>query len=744
MMKYMDHYVAGRFLHGADGFSPYYGASYWTRIYDQAEAPFTTWYEFAAGNGAFGFWTPPTGPLPAFTATLQADAAGSLKTATGTFSLGAQTKSGERVIVIRTGHKPPFRFGAAVELAAGADGQVHSRTRAGQWLVFSDTLRPFEAEFYGGPAPTTFAGTAISTGASMTGIRSSRRARSGQSCHLCPLARGPAGIRLGGNHRTRAISAARPAFVTIFGAIRNGTSCRRDLDTRTFGRRPCARRGPAVPNNDPGHQRAGGRDAAQGRKAVPAALLYRRRVGRCDRPGDRSRSKTRRPARRSAACRRWAPTRPAGPSRRPTVRFRRGAPRPRRSAPDPAPLVRPDDGQPGRPRDVDDGRAGQAARRIERRDRLRRGVHRMVRRGGQARLRRHDPGARPDKRIVVLKEPIGVVAAITPWNFPAAMITRKAGPAMAAGCTVVLKPASATPFSALALGELAERAGVPRGVFTCITGGAGGDRRRADVEPARAQTVVHRVDRDRQAADGAVRGHDQEDVARAGRQRAVHRVRRRRSRPARRRGDGLEVPQHRPDLRLRQPPPGAGRRLRRVRAAARRRRRRDAGRRRHRAGTVIGPLIDMKAVEKVEEHIGDAVKKGAEVVVGGHRHALGGTFFEPTVLTGVTTDMLIAREETFGPVAPLFRFKTEEEAIAMANDTEFGLAAYFYSRDVGRIWRVAEALEYGIVGINEGIISTEVAPFGGMKQSGMGREGSKYGIEEYLEIKYLCLGGIDR
>ncbi len=161
-------------------------------------------------------------------------------------------------------------------------------------------------------------------------------------------------------------------------------------------------------------------------------------------------------------------------------------------------------------------------------------------------------------------------------------------------------------------------------------------------------------------------------------------------------------------------------------------------------GAVIGPLIDMKAVEKVEAHIGDALKKGAKIVIGGKRSALGGSFFEPTVLTDVTTDMLITREETFGPVAPLYRFKTEAEAIGMANDTEFGLAAYFYSRDIGRIWRVAEALEYGIVGINEGIISTEIAPFGGMKESGIGREGSHYGIDEFLEVKYLCMGGIDR
>ncbi len=192
------------------------------------------------------------------------------------------------------------------------------------------------------------------------------------------------------------------------------------------------------------------------------------------------------------------------------------------------------------------------------------------------------------------------------------------------------------------------------------------------------------------------------------------------------------------------PHPGAGRRLRRLYQAPRRDRRRDEGRRRVEPGAVIGPLIDMKAVEKVEAHIADALKKGAKVVAGGKRAAQGGTFFEPTVLTDVTTDMVITKEETFGPVAPLYRFKSEADAVKMANDTEFGLASYFYSRDIGRIWRVAEALEYGIVGINEGIISTEIAPCGGMKESGIGREGSHYGIEEFLEVKYLCMGGIDR
>jgi succinate-semialdehyde dehydrogenase/glutarate-semialdehyde dehydrogenase len=354
------------------------------------------------------------------------------------------------------------------------------------------------------------------------------------------------------------------------------------------------------------------------------------------------------------------------------------------------------------------------------------------------------PAHGSDKRIVVLKEPIGVCAAITPWNFPAAMITRKCGPALAAGCTMVLKPASATPFSALALCELAERAGVPKGVFSCVTGNSGeiggemtsnpivrkltftgsteigkllmeqcaGTVKKtsmelggnapfivfddADIEMAVKGAIASKYRNAGQTCVCANRILVQDGVYAAFSERLAEAA------GAMQVGDGAKV------------------------------------------GTVIGPLIDMKAVEKVESHVADAVKKGAKIAVGGHRHALGGSFFEPTVLTGVTTDMLITREETFGPVAPLYRFKTEAEAIKMANDTEFGLAAYFYSRDIGRIFRVAEALEYGIVGINEGIISTEIAPFGGVKESGIGREGSKYGIEDYLEIKYLCLGGIDR
>jgi succinate-semialdehyde dehydrogenase/glutarate-semialdehyde dehydrogenase len=354
------------------------------------------------------------------------------------------------------------------------------------------------------------------------------------------------------------------------------------------------------------------------------------------------------------------------------------------------------------------------------------------------------PAHGPDKRIVVVKQPIGVCAAITPWNFPSAMITRKAGPALAAGCTMVLKPATATPYSALALCELAERAGVPKGVFSCVTGSAGeiggemtsnpivrkltftgsteigkllmeqcaGTVKKvslelggnapfivfddADIEMAVKGAIASKYRNAGQTCVCANRILVQDGVYDAFTERLAEVA------GAMKVGSGFEP------------------------------------------GTAIGPLIDMKAVEKVEAHISDAVRKGAKIVAGGHRHALGGTFFEPTVLTGVTTDMVITREETFGPVAPLYRFTTDEEAVRMANDTEFGLAAYFYSRDIGRIWRVAEALEYGIVGINEGIISTEIAPFGGVKESGIGREGSKYGIEDYLEIKYLCMGGIDR
>jgi succinate-semialdehyde dehydrogenase/glutarate-semialdehyde dehydrogenase len=352
------------------------------------------------------------------------------------------------------------------------------------------------------------------------------------------------------------------------------------------------------------------------------------------------------------------------------------------------------------------------------------------------------PGHQADKRIVVIKQPIGVVACITPWNFPLAMITRKAGPAIAAGCTVVLKPAAQTPFSALALAELAERAGVPKGVFNIVTGTAreiggeltsnpivkklsftgsteigkvlmaqcAGTIKKLSLELGGNAPFIVFEDADLDAAvEGAVASKYrntgqtcvctnrllvQESVYDAFAQKLAAAVKQ--LKPA----FGLD------------------------------------------AGATQGPLIDNAAVEKVESHIRDAQEKGARVLLGGHRHSLGGRFFEPTILTDVTPAMAVAREETFGPVAPLFRFKTEADAIALANDTEFGLAAYFYGRDIARVWRVAEALEYGIVGINTGIISTEVAPFGGVKESGLGREGSKYGIDDYVEIKYLCFGGI--
>ncbi len=352
------------------------------------------------------------------------------------------------------------------------------------------------------------------------------------------------------------------------------------------------------------------------------------------------------------------------------------------------------------------------------------------------------PGHQADKRIIVIKQPIGVVACITPWNFPLAMITRKAGPAIAAGCTVVLKPASQTPFSALALAELAERAGVPKGVFNVITGSATEIGAELTANPivrklsftgsteigrllmAQCAPTIKKLSLelggnapfvvfDDADLDAAVEGAIASKYRNTGQtcvcanrllvQGSVY------DRFAAKLADAV---------RQLKPAPGLE------------------------AGATQGPLIDDKAVQKVESHIADATSKGAKVLVGGKRHALGGRFFEPTILTDVTPAMDIAREETFGPVAPLFRFETEAEAIALANDTEFGLAAYFYGRDVARVWRVAEALEYGIVGINTGIISTEVAPFGGVKESGLGREGSKYGLEEFLEIKYLCLGGI--
>ena len=352
------------------------------------------------------------------------------------------------------------------------------------------------------------------------------------------------------------------------------------------------------------------------------------------------------------------------------------------------------------------------------------------------------PSPSPDKRIVVIKQPIGVVAAITPWNFPNAMITRKAGPALAAGCTMVLKPASQTPFSALALAELGHRAGIPKGVFNVVTGNAraigaemtsnaivkkitftgsteigrvlmrqsadqikklglelGGNAPfivfdDADLDAAAAGAIISKYRNNGQTCVCANRIYVQDSVYDAFAAKLAEKVR------------ALKV--------ARGTDPGA----------------------------VLGPLIDDAAVAKVEEHIADALAKGAKVAIGGKRHALGGRFFEPTILTGVTKEMKVANEETFGPVAPLFRFKDEADVIAQANDTEFGLASYFYARDMGRVWRVAEALEAGIVGVNTGLISTEVAPFGGVKQSGLGREGSKYGIEDFVQIKYVSMGGI--
>ncbi|MHB1038894.1 MAG: NADP-dependent succinate-semialdehyde dehydrogenase [Desulfobacteria bacterium] len=352
------------------------------------------------------------------------------------------------------------------------------------------------------------------------------------------------------------------------------------------------------------------------------------------------------------------------------------------------------------------------------------------------------PQHQSGKRIVVLKEPVGVVAAITPWNFPSAMITRKAGPALASGCTVVLKPASYTPYSALALAELAERAGVPKGAFNVVTGSAGAIGGELTANPIvrkltfTGSTEIGKVLM-RQCA-GTVKKMSLElggnapfivfddadlDAAVAGTIASKYR------------NSGQTcVCTNRLLVQDGVYDAFAGKLAREVEKLQVGNGLSD--------GTHQGPLIDPAAVAKVEEHIADALGKGARVITGGKRHALGGTFFQPTILADVTRDMAVAREETFGPLAPLFRFSTEEEAIRMANDTEFGLAAYFYTRDLARSWRVSEGLEYGIVGINTGIISTEVAPFGGMKESGIGREGSRYGIEEFIEIKYLCIGGI--
>ncbi len=352
------------------------------------------------------------------------------------------------------------------------------------------------------------------------------------------------------------------------------------------------------------------------------------------------------------------------------------------------------------------------------------------------------PSPTNDRRLIVLKQPIGVCAAITPWNFPNAMITRKVAPGLAAGCTFVLKPAEQTPFSALALAELAERAGIPKGVLNIITGDPVAIGQELCASPIvrkvtfTGSTEVGRIlmrqsadtikklslelggnapfivfdDADLDAAaDGALaskyrnagqtcvcanRIYVQDSVYDAFAAKLAEKVK------AFKVGRGTE------------------------------------------SGVTIGPLIDEQGLRKVEDHVADAIAQGGKVILGGHRHALGGRFFEPTLITEMKPTMKVAREETFGPVAPLFRFKDDADAIRLANDTEFGLCAYFYSRDVGRIFRAAEALEAGIVGVNVGIISNEVAPFGGVKQSGLGREGSKYGIDEFLEIKYVCLGGI--
>ena len=354
------------------------------------------------------------------------------------------------------------------------------------------------------------------------------------------------------------------------------------------------------------------------------------------------------------------------------------------------------------------------------------------------------PTVAMDKRIMVTKEPIGVCAAITPWNFPSAMITRKAAPALAAGCPMIVRPADLTPFSALAMAELAHRAGIPAGVFQVITGRSSelgaeftenpivrkltftgstevGRKLMAQCAPTikklslelggNAPFIVF----DDADLDAAVEGAIASKYRNAGQtcvcanrlyiQSGVYDAFAKKLAAAVAKlqvGNGVD------------------------------------------AGVTTGPMIEEKAVQKVEEHIADATSKGASVILGGKRHTLGHSFFEPTILTNVTQQMLVAREETFGPLAPLFKFETEEEVIQYANDTEFGLASYFYSRDIGRIFRVAEALEYGMVGVNSGLISNEVAPFGGVKQSGLGREGSKYGIEDYLIIKYTCLAGLDK
>jgi succinate-semialdehyde dehydrogenase/glutarate-semialdehyde dehydrogenase len=352
------------------------------------------------------------------------------------------------------------------------------------------------------------------------------------------------------------------------------------------------------------------------------------------------------------------------------------------------------------------------------------------------------PTFKADARIVVIRQPVGVVAAITPWNFPAAMITRKVAPALSVGCTVVCKPASETPLTALALAELAERAGIPKGVFNVITGKASVIGKELTSNPTvrmltftgsteigrvlMAQCAPHIKKLGLELGGNApfiVFDDADLDKAVAGAMASKYRNAGQTCVCANR----LYVQE------------GVYDRFTEKLAAEVKKMKVGAG---TEEGVTTGPLINKAAVEKVEEHVADALKHGAKVALGGKRHARGGNFYEPTILTNVTSQMMVAREETFGPVAPLFKFKSEADVVGMANDTPFGLAAYFYSRDIGRVWRVAEALECGIIGINEGIISSEVAPFGGVKESGLGREGSHHGIEEFLEIKYLLMGGL--
>ncbi|MCB1882396.1 MAG: NAD-dependent succinate-semialdehyde dehydrogenase [Geminicoccaceae bacterium] len=352
------------------------------------------------------------------------------------------------------------------------------------------------------------------------------------------------------------------------------------------------------------------------------------------------------------------------------------------------------------------------------------------------------PSPFPGSRIVVLKQPIGVCAAITPWNFPAAMITRKVAPGLAAGCTFVVKPASLTPFSALALAELAERAGMPKGVFNVVTGGGGEIGGEMTANPivkklsftgstATGKVLLKQCAETVKKTSMELGGHapfivfDDADIDAAVKGAIACKFRN---------AGQTCVCTNRIYVQS-----GVFDAFAETFAAAVKALKVGNGTER---GIEVGPLVEASAVDKVEEHVEDATAKGATVILGGKRHDLGGLFFEPTVLANCNADMKIAHEETFGPVAPLFRFETEEEVIRLANDIEVGLAGYFFARDIGRIFRVAEAMEVGMVGVNTGIISTEVAPFGGVKESGLGREGSKYGIDEYVEVKYVCLGGI--